>query len=297
VNGADLDFVFLAALPSAASAAAALLRRVAEGNCVVIDLVSPSPPAIAGSSAELPAPVLRIPSLERAGLVAPLGPPPDGRASKVFVSAHPAAIVISSLLLRLGARFPFRSATAHVFAPVSEMGARAVEELQKQTVNLLSFQKPPQSVFGAQLAFNVLPRLGHARTSALTELEQRIRFQTRHYLAARAPLPALRLVQVPVFYSLAVSLYVELAEAAALEAVARALEGEHIQVRKASQAAPTQVEAAGGPDILIDAIARETESGTGIWIWAAADNLRLAAVNAVEIAGCAARTRPRARMM
>jgi aspartate-semialdehyde dehydrogenase len=295
VSGTQFDFIFLTAVPPSAAAATNLRRRAAEGNCVVIDLISAGPPAAADSSGKAPAPVLSIPSLERAGLAAPVVHRPGPASTNVFLSAHPAAMVISSLLLRLAARFRLRSATAHIFAPASELGSRAVEELQKQTVNLLSFQKPPQTVFGAQLAFNVLPRWGHARTSALTELEKRIRFQTRHYLADRVPLPALRLVQVPVFYSLAFSLYVETAEPAALEAVARALEGEHLQVRKASQPAPSQVEAAGSHDILIDAIARDVESGTGIWIWATADNLRLAAVNAVEIAESLARTRPAAR--
>jgi aspartate-semialdehyde dehydrogenase len=296
VSGTQFDFIFLTAVPPSASAATNLLRRAAEGNCVVIDLISAGPPAAADSSAEAPAQVLSIPSLERAGLAAPvvhrLGP----ASTRVFLSAHPAAMVISSLLLRLAAQFSLRSATAHIFAPTSELGSRAVEELQKQTVNLLSFQKPPQTVFGAQLAFNVLPRLGRARTSALTELEKRIRFQTRHYLADRMPPPALRLVQVPVFYSLAFSLYVEMAETAALEAISQALQGEHIQVRKAPQPAPSQVETAGSSDILIDALARDAASSHGVWIWATADNLRLAAVNAVEIAESVARTRPAAPM-
>jgi aspartate-semialdehyde dehydrogenase len=296
VSGTQFDFIFLAAAPPSAAAATNLLRRAAEGNCAVIDLISTGEPAAADSSGEAPAPVLRIPSLERAGLAAPVVHRPSPASARVFLSAHPAAMVISSLLLRLAARFRLRSATAHIFAPVSEMGSRAVEELQKQSVNLMSFQKPPQTVFGAQLAFNVLPRWGHARTSALTELEKRIRVQTRHYLADRVPPPALRLVQVPVFYSLAFSLYVQMAEAAALEAVSQALQGEHIRVRKASQPAPSQVEAAGSNDILIDALARDAASSHGVWIWATADNLRLAAVNAVEIAESLRGTRSPARV-
>jgi len=69
-----------------------------------------------------------------------------------------------------------------------------------------------------------------------------------------------------------------------VEAVTQALEGEHIQVRKAFQPAPSPVEVTGSNEILIDAITRDAESNTGIWIWATVDNLRLAAVNAVEIA-------------
>jgi len=291
LSGTQFDFVFLAAVPPSASAAASLLRRAAEGDCVVLDLISMGEPAAADSSAETPAQVLSIPSLERAGFAPPVMPRPGSAGRRIFLSAHPATIVISSLLLHLAAQFKLQSATAHIFTPVSELGSRAVEELQKQAINLLSFQEPPQAIFGAQLAFNVLPRLGRTRTSALTELEKRIRFQTRHYLVDRVPPPALRLVQVPVFHSLAFSLFVETAEPAAVEAVTQALQGEHIQVRKAFQPAPSQVEVAGTNEILIDAITGDAESNTGIWIWATVDNMRLAAVNAVEIAESLQETR------
>src|ERR1019366_8468036 len=57
-------------------------------------------------------------------------------------------------------RFPLKTAVAQVFVSASESGSRGVEELQRQTVNILSFQKVPDQIFGAQLAFNLLSRLG-----------------------------------------------------------------------------------------------------------------------------------------
>jgi aspartate-semialdehyde dehydrogenase len=284
LKGSEFDFVFLAAPASSASAAASLLSRATAGGSIVIDLVSTGEPAGAESSSEAPTQTLRIPSLERAGLAPPLATPPNPAGNKVFVSAHPAALVLSSLLLRLAAQLKLQSATVHIFTPVSEIGSRAVDELQKQAVSLLSFQKPPQTIFGAQLAFNLLPRMGRTRTSPLVELEKRIRFQLRHFLAERVPAPALRLLQVPVFHSLAFSLFIRTVGSTTVEAVTQALQGEHIQVRKAFQAAPSPVEVAESDEILIDAITREAESNSGIWIWATVDNLRLAAVNAVEIA-------------
>lgn len=284
VAAADLDFAFLATqpreLPSFLRPAADStgLRAAAPGEasgCVVI-YVGEGP---AEKSAEAAGAVLRIPFLERSA-----GGAEPSQASRHFVSAHPATIVISTLLLRLAARFPLKSAVAHVFFPASEMGPRAIEELQKQTVNLLSFQKIPRSVFGAQLAFNLLPRLGRTRTSALADLEGRVRSQLRQYLGNRVPLPAVRLFQVPVFYSLAFSLYVETAQVAAPEALAAALAGERISVHRLSEEAPSQVGAAGSSGILVDAISPDREHAAGVWIWAAVDNIRLAAENAVEIA-------------
>jgi aspartate-semialdehyde dehydrogenase len=275
----EVDFAFLAGRadppPPFLSAPGGSARQV------VIDLVeAPSGGAAEGEE------VLSVPFLDRevfsnGGI----------RESKRFLSVHPAAIVMSSLLLRLAAHFPLRAAVAQVFGPASEIGSRAIEELQRQTINLLSFRKIPESVFGAQLAFNVLPRLGRTRRGesrfyrdGLTDLESRIRTQLKGYLANRVPLPALRVIQVPVFYSLTVSLYVETAQPADLKAVERALAGERIRVQRLSDRAPSQVDVAGTSDILVDAITVDSEHPDGVWLWATADNLRLSAVNAVEIA-------------
>ena len=193
-------------------------------------------------------------------------------------------IVLSNLLLDLAMRFPLRSCVAQVFLPASEMGPRGIEELQRQTVNLLSFQKTPQKVFGTQLAFNVLSRLPGKHASEINALEARVRRQLRQYLGDRAPLPALRFCQAPVFYSLAFSVYVEFGQPIAANAVAAALNSKNIAVRKHSEVAPNQVEAAGSGQILVDAISVDPGHPTGCWIWAAVDDIHLAAENAVDIA-------------
>jgi aspartate-semialdehyde dehydrogenase len=79
-------------------------------------------------------------------------------------------------------------------------------------------------------------------------------------------------------------LYLETAEPVRPEALAQVLEGERIRLRRPSQHAPSQVEAAGSSDILVDAITPDPARREGIWIWAVADNVCLAALNAVEIA-------------
>lgn len=217
-------------------------------------------------------------------------PPPSFKTTR-FISLHPAAIVLGSLLLRLSKRITIERAVAQVFSPVSEIGPKAIEELQRQTVNLLSFQKIPEAVFGGQLAFNVLPRLGRSRRGSpgtyrdvLTDLEDRVRTQLQVYLAGRAPVPAVRVIQAPVFYSLAASLYIEPAGGLPAEQMAQILAGERTRVSKLSEQAPSQVQATGTDRIMVDAIAADAENSNGIWIWAAVDNMRLAAINAVEIA-------------
>jgi len=284
VSEAELDFAFLAArlhsIPSFLRTAERLRAGGAEApraHCFVIDLTGEG---VGEQRAESLKDVVCVPFLDRRFPAADMGP----GGSPFYVSPHPAVIVISSLLLRLAARFPLRNAVAQLFGSASEIGSRGIEELQKQTVSLLSFQKIPRQVFGAQLAFNLLSRLGRSGSGDLTSLETLVRQQLRQYLGQRVPLPALRLFQVPIFYALGVSLYVETAEPVAPEAAAAALVGERIRVRRSSQDAPSPVEVTGSSHILVDDITRDPEHPTGIWLWAVADNLRLAAVNAGEIA-------------
>ena len=284
VAASELDFAFIAARSRQSPSFLNLAPALDQGQpaCLAIDLSS----AARGEEAAklpslLPRSVVRVPFLDRCF---PVGKAEEGVISRVYVSACPATIVISSLLLRLGARFPLKSAVAHIFASASEIGSRAIEELQKQTVNLLSFQKIPRKVFGAQLAFNLLSRPGGTGGSELLALENCLRKQLKEYLQGRVPLPALRLFQVPVFHSLAVSLFIETGQPVAPEKVGEALQGERVQVRRRSQDSPTQVEVAGSDKILVDSVTADPDHPTGLWIWAVADNLRLAAVNAVEIA-------------
>jgi aspartate-semialdehyde dehydrogenase len=234
---------------------------------------------------------LRVPFLEREGVASR-----PGRESPAgfCVSAHPASIVLSALLLRLAARFTLTSAVAEVFAPASEIGPLAVDELQRQTSSLLSFQKIPQAVFGRQIAFNLLPRFaqGKSKGTTLSAIEKRIHQQLTEYLEGRANPPAVRVLQAPVFHSLAVSLYVETRQAATVEALEEALKGPRVALTRLREPAPSQAEASGASDILVDAVARDESRAQGAWIWAVADNLRLAALNAIEIAEAA---RPQAR--
>jgi len=299
-----VDFAFVAARPASESLGASFLRHLLElsetrranssapgglsglgvttgelaerAPWVIIDLDE----GVAGETSR----ALRIPFLDQEGSGRPRDLLTGVEPATYLVAPHSATITISTILLRLASLFALKSVVAQVFSPVSQIGPRAIDELQKQTVSLLGFQKIPKAVFGTQMAFNVLPRIGRRGQSSLSDLECRIRDQLRWYLGDRLVVPPLRVFQVPVFYSLALSIFVEAVDPVAPEKVGRALAGKRIQVRRPSEPAPSQVEAAGTGDILVDSIVRDPASSSGFWIWSVVDNLRLAAQNAVEIA-------------
>jgi len=285
VNPSEPDLAFLVGQVRGEDALPAFIQQD-NSRCVVVDLRDEAAATRARMGREPEGWSLSAPFLDREFSIP--GAPLESRR---IVSAHPATIILGGVLLRLSKRVSIEGAVAHVFAPVSEIGAKAIEELQRQTVNLLGFHKIPEAVFGGQLAFNVLPRLGRSRRGnaqnyrdELIDLESRVRSQLQVYLAGRLPMPALRLVQAPVFYSLAVSLYVETASPVTPEVLAQTLAGERVRVAKLSEQAPSPVLVTGSNEVVVDAITVDGGRPNGIWIWATADNMRLATVNAVEIA-------------
>src|SRR5262249_44875286 len=152
---------------------------------------------------------LRAPSVEV--------PDVDEDRGEVHVIAHPAAIAIAMFLRRLHRNDPVDRAVIQVFAPASEHGTKGVEELQQQTVRLLSFKALPKAVFDSQLGFSLLARYGSEAPVALEESEMRIERHLASLLALEgegegAPMPSLRLIQTPVFHGYTFSAWVEFAE-------------------------------------------------------------------------------------
>ncbi len=219
----------------------------------------------------------------RAPLVEPNEFQPSG---KVYVIAHPAAIALAMLLNRLHPRFPIRGAVVHVFEPASERGNHGIDELQQQTVSLLSFRGMPKAVYDAQLAFNLLAAFGDEAPAALDEIELRIERHLATLLSnsSRAPLPSLRLIQAPVFHGYSFSVWLDFEENPGVDAIERALAAEGVDVRTAGLEPPNNVGVAGQSGIAVGSIALDRNRPSACWIWMAADNLRLSAENAVAVA-------------
>jgi aspartate-semialdehyde dehydrogenase len=219
--------------------------------------------------------------------------PPDLQPGPV-VTAHPAATVLALLALRSSAAGSVQRLVATVFEPASEHGQKGMDELHEQTVNLLSFQELPKNVFDAQVAFNMLARYGPRSEPALDAVSQRI---LKHYrsIAPAALKPSLLVVQAPIFHGHAFSVYLETEKPVPLPDFAQALAGEHVLVAQAGEESPNNVSAAGQGDILV-AVARDANRENGIWLWAASDNLRVAALTAVECAESMTASRPRGQI-
>ena len=212
------------------------------------------------------------------------------------VPAHPAALALGLVLERLQQAAPVRIAFATLLQPASEFGRAALDELHQQTVNLLSFQGLPRSLYDAQAAYNLLAGLGEGAKASLGAVDARVR---RHYAALSAgrwPALALQVVHAPVFHGHAFSIAIELERPVELAALEEAMSGGRVDLVLEDTDSPSNLAATGQDDVLVrlrpEQGARNSSQVSRLWLWAASDNLRLQAQNAVACALDLRRLRP-----
>lgn len=212
------------------------------------------------------------------------------------VPAHPAVIALALLLDRLNRAAPVHLAAATILEPASEFGRAAMDELHQQTVSLLSFQSMPRAVYDAQAAYNLLGSLGESATISLSNIESRIRRQYLALTEGRGPALTLQVIHAPVFHGHAFSIAIELERPAEVVELEHALSGEHVELVAEDTDSPSNLAATGQNDILVrlrpEPLGRNSRATSRLWLWAAIDNLRVAAQNAVQCALDLRRLRP-----
>lgn len=230
---------------------------------------------LTGALEENPQARLRAPSAE------PSLSPVD---SRIQVIANPASIAIATLLSKIAARTTIRRSIVHVFEPASERGQRGLDELQQQTVAVLSFQKLKMDVFDAQLSFNLLARYGEEALEPLDSIEQRMERHLASLLSAypSIPMPSLRAIQAPVFHGHSFSIWIEFEENPGDETLGRWLGEAGFDVRPDDP--PTNAAIAGISGLSVGAIAQDHNQPRATWLWMVADNLKLASENAIAVA-------------
>ena len=208
----------------------------------------------------------------------------------MHVIAHPAAIALALFLRRLQCHDPIRRSVIQIFAPASEHGTKGVEELQQQTVSLLSFKscrRPSSTRKSASTCWRATARKPR---QPLEEIELRIERHLATLLACRArararPCRRLRLIQAPVFHGYSFS---------AMGGVRRSPRrggpgrqpGESTQSTYAERnwSRPTTWARPARAASAVGAITPDRNHADACWFWLVADNLRLAAENAVMVA-------------
>jgi aspartate-semialdehyde dehydrogenase len=163
-------------------------------------------------------------------------------------------------------------------------------------VSLLSFQGIPRELYDTQAAYNLLAGLGEAAKVSLGAVDARIRRQYAALSQGRWPALALQVVSSPVFHGHTFSIAIELERPVEIAALEEALSGGHLDLVLEETDSPSNLAATGQNDVLVrlrpELDARNSSQVSRLWLWAASDNLRIQAQNAVECALDLRRLRP-----
>ncbi|MBM4141570.1 MAG: aspartate-semialdehyde dehydrogenase [Nitrospira sp.] len=174
------------------------------------------------------------------------------------------------------------------FQSVSGTGQKAMDELLKQTTDLLNFKEITCNVYPHQIAFNVLPHIDKFLDNGYTKEEMKMVNETRKIIGDNSIRITATTVRVPVFRGHSESVNIETEKKLTANEVRAILsEAPGIVVFDAphKNVYPLPVSIAGTDETYVGRIREDESIENGINIWIVADNLRKgAALNTVQIA-------------
>jgi len=201
---------------------------------------------------------------------------------KVFaVPSAPAEIIarLAAALRSLGAT----ALTAVAFQPISAIGKAGIEELETQTGQLLSFQPAGKAVFDAQVAFTMLDRFGPASPHKLQAAQELLRKEVRACVPPQQTAPFVQLLHAPVFYGTTVSAFANLDSSADAAKISKACMDAGFSITS-DDSAPSNISSAGETVLQLAPPQTDSAAPGAWWFWAAADNIRVPAANAIKLA-------------
>lgn len=192
-------------------------------------------------------------------------------------------------LAPLHRRYGIERINVATYQSVSGGGRSALEELGKQTGQLLSFQEIDPQRFPVQIAFNLIPHIDDFLDNGFTKEEMKLVWETRKILGDDSILVNPTAVRVPVFYGHSEAVAIETREKVTVEAARELLAqspGVEVVDRREAGGYPTPVTHASGNDaVYVGRIREDLSHPRGLNLWIVADNIRKgAALNAVQLA-------------
>ncbi|KJV05472.1 aspartate-semialdehyde dehydrogenase [Methylocucumis oryzae] len=175
------------------------------------------------------------------------------------------------------------------YQAVSGTGKEAIEELGRQTANLLNLKPIEVKVYPKQIAFNVLPQIDVFQDNGYTKEEMKMVWETRKILGDNQIQVNPTAVRVPVFYGHSEAVHIETKQkidAATVRALLSKAPGVVVVDDHIDGGYPTAVTHSSGHDeVFVGRIREDISHPQGINLWVVSDNVRKgAALNSVQIA-------------
>jgi len=175
------------------------------------------------------------------------------------------------------------------YQAVSGTGKEAIEEVVKQTAQLLNGKPITTEVYPKQIAFNVLPQIDVFMENGYTKEEMKMVWETQKIFNDKDIQVNPTAVRVPVFYGHSEALHIETKEKVSVETVRQLLAtapGVTVMDERVDGGYPTAVtESSGNDDVFVGRIREDISHPQGIDLWVVGDNVRKgAALNSIQIA-------------
>jgi len=175
------------------------------------------------------------------------------------------------------------------YQAVSGTGKEAIEELAKQTAELLNGRPAECEVYPKQIAFNAIPQIDDFQENGYTKEEMKMVWETRKIFEDDAIQVNPTAVRIPVFFGHSEAIHIETSKKLSAEDVKKLLSnmpGIELLDEHRDGGYPTAVsEAAGTDPVFVGRIREDISHPKGINLWVVSDNVRKgAALNSVQIA-------------
>jgi aspartate-semialdehyde dehydrogenase len=171
------------------------------------------------------------------------------------------------------------------YQAVSGSGRAGVEELAKQTAQLLNARAIEPKVYTAQIAFNLIPQIDELQDNGYTKEEMKLVWEVQKILDSKTVQVNATTVRVPVFFGHSHVVQVETAtKITAVQAKQLLQQTPGLIVR--DEFPPTPVtDAVESEAIYVGRLREDISRPQGLNLWIVADNVRRgAALNCVQIA-------------
>ena len=183
---------------------------------------------------------------------------------------------------------PIRRVHVATYQAASGAGATGMEELAKQTSQIVAGEEPEVKKFVSQLAFNLIPHIDVFTDNGYTREEMKMHFETKKIMHAPNLEVSATCVRVPVMRAHSEAIWVETERPLTVDEVRDAFahaEGIVLVDKAEALGYPMPLDVAGADPVYVGRIRADLANPCGISFWAVADQIRKgAALNAVQIA-------------
>ncbi len=244
----------------------------AEAGCVVIDNTSQF-----RYDYDVP---LVVPEVNSASLA-------DFRNRNIIANPNCSTIQMLVALKPIYDAYGIERINVSTYQAVSGAGKEAVDELAKQTANLMNGRPMDNKVFTKQMAFNVIPQIDAFEDNGYTREEMKMVWETQKILGDETVMVNPTAVRVPVFFGHAEAIHLETRMPVDIEHVKQLLQdAPGVELIEDEHDYPTPVSDASGNDsVYVGRVRQDISHPHGLNMWVVSDNTRKgAATNSVQIA-------------